>query len=203
MFAIKNKRYTLEYDTNNKLLLTIKDGNDTVDIYYIYEKYKQTNGDFDKFLSKDSNEKIIIHKPFKLNTFAKDRICNFNSKFTFENCIFEKECKFEYITFGNKQIAEKKRLTINFKNCEFRGKAYFTNYIFNGEVCFNNSIFRDYADFHESVFYDTASFYNTTFESAPNFSTCVFKDIRATNFINVNMGRIDMDSIKQFIDEKK
>lgn len=167
MFAIKNKRYTLKYDTHNKLLLTIKDGNDTIDICAIYEKCKQINNDFAKFLSKDSSGKIIIHKPFELKNSSKDNICNFDSKFTFENCIFEKECRFEYITFGDKQIAEKKRLTINFKNCEFRGKAYFTNCVFNGEVCFNNSIFRDYANFHESVFYDTASFYNTTFESAP------------------------------------
>lgn len=177
--------------------------NQMMSICRFYKKYNRTNKDFSKYLSKDSSGKITIHKAFEIKISSKDDICNFASSFTFENCIFEKECRFEYMVFGDKELAQKKRLTINFKNCEFQSKVYFTNCVFNGEVCFNNSIFKDYADFHESIFNDTASFYNTTFESAPNFSTCVFKDIRATNFINVNIKCIDMNSIEKFIEERK
>lgn len=177
--------------------------NQAMSICKFYKKYNRTNKDFSKYLSKDSSGKITIHKAFEIKISSKDNICDFASGFTFENCIFEKECRFEYVIFGDKELAQKKRLTINFKNCEFRGKVYFTNCVFNGEVCFNNSIFKDYADFHESTFNDTASFYNTTFESAPNFSTCVFKDIRATSFINANIKHIDMNSIETFIEERK
>lgn len=177
--------------------------NQVMNICKFYKKCNRTNKDFSKYLSKDSSGKITIHKAFEIKISSKDDICDFASSFIFENCIFEKECRFEYVVFGDKELAQKKRLTINFKNCEFQGKAYFTNCVFNGEVCFNNSIFKDYADFHESIFNDTASFYNTTFESAPNFSTCVFKNIRATNFINVNIKHIDMNSIEKFIEERK
>lgn len=177
--------------------------NQMMSICRFYKKYNRTNKDFSKYLSKDSSGKITIHKAFEIKISSKDDICDFASNLTFENCIFEKECRFEYMVFGDKELAQKKRLTINFKNCEFQSKVYFTNCVFNGEVCFNNSIFKDYADFHESIFNDTASFYNTTFESAPNFSTCVFKNIRATNFINANIKHIDMNSIEKFIEERK
>lgn len=177
--------------------------NQAMSICKFYKKYNRTNKDFSKYLSKDSSGKITIHKAFEIKISSKDNICDFASGFTFENCVFEKECRFEYMVFGDKELAQKKRLTINFKNCEFQSKVYFTNCVFNGEVCFNNSIFKDYADFHESIFNDTASFYNTTFESAPNFSTCVFKNIRATNFINANIKHIDMNSIETFIEERK
>lgn len=201
MLTIKTKRDILNY--RDKIILTISGNNKAIDIAKIYEKYSKINKDFSKYLSKDSSGKITIHKAFEIKILSKDNICDFASNFTFENCIFEKECKFEYMVFGDKELAQKKRLAINFKNCEFQSKVYFTNCVFNGEVCFNNSVFKDYADFHESIFNDTASFYNATFESAPNFSTCVFKDIRATNFINVNIKRIDMNSIEKFIGERK
>lgn len=181
----------------------MRKNNRMMSIYQFYKKYNRTNKDFSKYLSKDSNGKITIHKAFKIKVSSKNNICDFVSNLTFENCIFEKECRFEHMVFGDKELAQKKRLTINFKNCEFRGKVYFTNCVFNGEVCFNNSTFKDYADFRESIFNDTASFYNTTFEATPNFSTCIFKDIRATNFINVNIKRIDMNSIEKFIEERK
>ena len=206
MFIVEHKNYLLDCIDGNQLRLTINNGDNsdmTIDIAKIYEKYIKINEGFSEDISQDTSRKITIHKPFEIKISPKGNICDFASSFTFENCIFEKECRFEYITFGNKELAQKKRLTINFKNCKFQSKVYFTNCVFNGEVCFNNSTFKDYADFHESIFNDTASFYNTTFESAPNFSTCVFKDIRATNFINVNIKRIDMNSIEKFIEERK
>lgn len=101
----------------------------------------------------------------------------FNDSLTISSCNFKQES--------------------SFKDCIFDAKVNFSDSKFNNKAIFNNSKFSKYADFREVVFKDIASFYNATFAQAPNFSTCVFDKVNGVNFINIDIDKIDLDSIKQ------
>lgn len=101
----------------------------------------------------------------------------FNDSLTISSCNFKQES--------------------SFKDCIFNKKVNFSDSKFSNKAIFNNSKFSKYTDFREVIFKDIASFYNTTFTQAPNFSTCMFDKVNGVNFININIDKIDLDSIKQ------
>ncbi|MBO7370491.1 MAG: pentapeptide repeat-containing protein, partial [Campylobacter sp.] len=88
-----------------------------------------------------------------------------------------------------------------FKNTKFQAQAYFSIAEFIGNAYFNNTIFSDYADFYGAEFEALACFYGATFEKPMNFSSVVFKDFNKADFVNLNIEKIDMESIKDSVEE--
>ncbi len=125
-------------------------------------------------------------------------LSEFKKYFFVQNCIIEKinlwknkfknRCYFVDSKFGYKD--KDNQIKLNFSNTHFEDEVYF-----------NNSEFYSYADFHECTFEKISCFYGVKFYKTPNFSACYFKELKATNLINVDIDKLDFKSVEKYIED--
>lgn len=160
----------------------------------IIEKADFSFAEFDKtadFSKAEFKQNAIFHNTI-FNGLTKFSGAKFAEAASFLGAKFENITKFIYVEFNNYAF---------FQDTKFQTEAYFPCVKFMSNAYFNNTEFLGYADFHEAKFEAVACFYGVTFEKPMNFSSVLFKDFNKINFVNLNIEKIDKESIKDSVEE--
>lgn len=154
---------------------------------FSFAKFDKT-ADFSKAKFKQN---AIFHNTI-FNGLTKFNGAKFAETALFSEAKFENIAKFIGTDFGSYTF---------FKNTKFQAQAYFSISNFRNNTYFDNTTFSDYADFYETEFEAVACFYGVKFEKPMNFLSVLFKDFNKINFVNLNIKKIDKESIKDSVEE--
>ncbi|MDA3056996.1 pentapeptide repeat-containing protein [Campylobacter sp. VBCF_05 NA6] len=192
----KNKKYILGITQLKLILNTIISYKDLPIIKFINFNFETI--DFDdketiNLIFKLHETLDILYQKCKFKNYKFDYF-NFQKTIAFGNCVFNDTILFKHCTFSE---------IFYFQNCEVKNGVNLSATKFEKNAYFNNTKFSDYADFHEAEFEAVACFYGAKFEKPMNFSSVIFKDFNKANFVNLNTEKIDINSIKNSIENYK
>ncbi|EGK8057872.1 pentapeptide repeat-containing protein [Campylobacter lari] len=143
---------------------------------------------------------LVTDNTFKLNNKLYFFGCKFNGDVDIGKANINAEIKFDGCVFKSVFYFSIKEYLANIKinNCIFY-KSFFMSGSFKNEARFDNSIFKDYVRFYECEFEKTVSFYGVIFDKTPKFSACYFKEQKAVNLTNVDISKLNFQSIEKYI----
>lgn len=146
------------------------------------------------------NNDLVTDNTFELNNKLYFFGCKFNGDIDIGKANINAEIKFDNCVFKSVFYFSIKEYLANIKinNCIFY-KSFFMSGSFKNEARFDNSIFKDYVHFDECEFEKTVSFYGVIFDKTPKFSACYFKEQKAVNLTNVDISKLNFQSIEKYI----